>query len=559
MQHLSVFKSLVLILAIVAVSFCVVSGVQVWWLRGTILQERETKATEMVEAAVHLLKEYDDQVKAGHISLEDAQKAATTALRAMRWGPMNDYYGVYTWDGVTLVHANRKFEGLNRINERDEQGNLILAPVIDVAKRNTGSIILNIPRQPGAPRAPKIIIARSYVPWQWAVQTGVFIDDVDTTMHEQILWVGGIAILIMLVAGAVVVLIGRGISRPLVAICDTMDRLAKDDVAVEVPFTGRRNEVGRIARAVEVFKASAVERMRLTAEQRDLAARAETEKRQAMNALADAFEREMTGTVGAVTSGVDKAESGVRAVASLLGDMTRQAVDASAVSQQTSANVQTAAGAAEELSISITEVASQVAKSAAISRQAAATAEKTNTTVQGLASAAQKIGEVVAMINDVASQTNLLALNATIEAARAGEAGKGFAVVASEVKSLATQTAKATDEIRTQIESMQGVTEEAVQAIRGIGEIVLEMDKISQSMSAAVEEQRAATQEIARNVTQAAQGAQGVAQNISGLSDAAKSSDATAGEVLGIAKALTGQAAALRTAVTGFVGRVRAA
>ena len=559
MQHLSVYKNLLVILGIVALSFCVVSGVQIWWLRGSILAEREAKASDMVDAAVHLMKAYDDEVKAGHMTLEQAQKAAEAALRGMRWGPMNDYYGVYTWDGVTLVHANRKFEGVNRMNERDEQGNLVVAPVIELAKRDTGYIILNIPRQPGKPRVPKIIIARSYVPWQWAVQTGVFIDDVDATMREQLLWVGGLALLILLMAGGVVALIGRGISRPLAAICDTMDRLAKDDVKVEVPFTARRNEIGRIARAVEVFKASAMERIRLAAEQRELAQRAETEKRKAMHALADAFEKEMAGTVGAVSGGVDKAESGVRAVASLLGDMSRRAIDASAASQQTSANVQTAAGAAEELSISITEVASQVAKSATISRQAATTAEKTNATVQGLAAAAQKIGEVVAMINDVASQTNLLALNATIEAARAGEAGKGFAVVASEVKSLATQTAKATDEIRTQIESMQGVTAEAVQAIRGIGEIVLEMDKISQSMSAAVEEQRAATQEIARNVTQAAQGAQGVAQNISGLSDAAKSSDTTAGEVLGVAKALSTQATALRTAVTSFVGRVRAA
>jgi methyl-accepting chemotaxis protein len=524
-----------------------------------VIAERERKATDMVDSIVNLAGIYDAEVKAGRLTLAQAQDAAKAAIRAMRWGPLKDYFGVYQWDGVTLVHANAKFEGVNRYNEKDSEGNLVVAPVIDLAKRGTGSIILNIPRTPGAKRVPKIIIARSYAPWQWAIQTGIFIDDVDQEMVDQMLWVGGFAFAILLLAGALVVVIGRGVTRPLAAVCGVMDRLAADDVAVTVPFTERRNEIGRIARAVEVFKASAVERLRLAAEQSAHAEHAAGEKRQAMHDLADAFEAEITGTVDTVTRSVDAAESGVRSVAVLLAAMSRQAEDASSASQQTSANVQNAAGAAEQLSSSIAEVAGQVAKSAAISRQAAAAAERTDATVQSLAAAAHKIGEVVALINDVASQTNLLALNATIEAARAGEAGKGFAVVASEVKSLATQTAKATDEIRGQIATMQQVTEEAVQAIRGIGEIVHEMDAVSGAISAAVEEQRAATQEIARNVTQAASGAGSAAANIAGVSAAAKSSDAAAGSVLGVARALTEQAVTLRGAVAGFVATVRAA
>jgi len=559
MRHLSIFQSLIVILAIIALSFCVVSGIQVWWLRGTIIEEREHKTRDMVESIVHLANTYDDEVKAGHMSLAEAQDAAKKAIRSMRWGEANDYFGVYQWDGVTLVHANPKLEGVNRYNEKDSEGNLVVSPVIDLAKRGTGSITLNISRKPGLPRVPKIIIAESYAPWEWAIQTGVFIDDVDTAMRTQLLWVGGAALVILLMASGVVVVIGRGISRPLAAVCGTMDRLAQDDVAVTVPFTDRKNEIGRIARAVEVFKASAAERLRLASEQKEAAGRAAAEKRQAMHDLADAFEAEVTGAVGTVTNGVSQAEKGVRSVASLLEDMNRKATGASSMSEETSTNVQTAAGAAEELSASIAEVAAQVAKSVTISRQASEAAQRTDTTVQSLAAAAQKIGEVVAMINDVASQTNLLALNATIEAARAGEAGKGFAVVASEVKSLATQTAKATDEIRSQITAMQGVTQDAVQAIRGIGEIVVEMDTIAGAISAAVEQQRAATQEIARNVTQAATGAQSVAADISRVSEAAKSSDATAGEVLGVAKALSDQALALRRAVTGFVERVRAA
>jgi methyl-accepting chemotaxis protein len=558
MRHLTVFKSLTLILVLLSLGFCAVSAVQIWRLRGTILAEREHKAKDMVESAVHVAKVFDDEAKAGHLTLPEAQEAAKKAIRAMRWGEAG-YYGVYDFDGVTLIHANPKFEGVNRIDKVDPNGAHSIRDLIEIAKQGSGVSYFLIPRPGSEVAVPKLSYTLGYIPWRWAFQTGDFVDDVDTEMFDQMYWVGGGALLILLVVGGVVVVIGRGITQPLAAVCSTMDRLAQDDVSVAVPFTDRKNETGRIARSVEVFKASAVERLRLAAEQKEQAGRAAAEKRQAMHDLADAFEAEITGAVDTVTSGVSQAETGVRSVASLLADMNLKAVDASTMSDETSANVQTAAGAAEELSASIAEVAGQVAKSVTISRQASEAAQRTDATVQGLASAAQKIGEVVAMINDVASQTNLLALNATIEAARAGEAGKGFAVVASEVKSLATQTAKATDEIRSQITAMQGVTQEAVQAIRGIGEIVVEMDGIAGAISAAVEQQRAATQEIARNVTQAATGAQSVAANIARVSEAAKSSDATAGEVLGVAKALSEQALALRGAVTGFVGRVRAA
>ena len=557
MRNLTVFKSLALILVLVSLSFCAVSAVQIWRLRGTILEEREHKAMAMVQGAVHIAKVFDDEAKAGHMTQDEAKEAATKAIRALRWD--NDgYFGVYRWDGVTLVHINPKNEGVNRMDQI-QGGVYTMRELIAMAKRGGGVSYFQIKRPGSDADVPKLSYTLPYAPWEWAVQTGDFIDDVDGEMFRQMLMVGGGTLAILLLVGALVVVIGRSITRPLAAVCGTMDRLAQDDVSVTVPFTERKNEIGRIARAVEVFKASAVERLRLAAEQKEAAGRAAAEKRQAMHDLADAFEAEVTGAVGTVTNGVGQAESGVRSVASLLEDMNRKATGASSMSAETSTNVQTAAGAAEELSASIAEVAAQVAKSVAISRQASEAAQRTDATVQGLAAAAQKIGEVVAMINDVASQTNLLALNATIEAARAGEAGKGFAVVASEVKSLATQTAKATDEIRSQITAMQGVTQDAVQAIRGIGEIVVEMDTIAGAISAAVEEQRAATQEIARNVTQAASGAQSVAADISRVSEAAKSSDATAGEVLGVARQLSEQAVALRSAVTGFVQRVRAA
>ena len=182
-----------------------------------------------------------------------------------------------------------------------------------------------------------------------------------------------------------------------------------------------------------------------------------------------------------------------------------------------------------------------------------------NTMVNGLAGASQKIGEIVALINDIADQTNLLALTATIEAARAGEAGKGFAVVASEVKNLATQTAKATDDIRAQINGVQSATQDAVKAIDSIGTTIGEISQIVTTIAAAVEEQGAATQEIARNVEETARGTREVSANIGGVTQAANGTGVAAGQVLSVARALSGQSADLRKFVDEFLTEVKAA
>ena len=178
--------------------------------------------------------------------------------------------------------------------------------------------------------------------------------------------------------------------------------------------------------------------------------------------------------------------------------------------------------------------------------------------VVALATAADKIGEVVKLINDIASQTNLLALNATIEAARAGDAGKGFAVVASEVKNLANQTGRATDQIGSQITTVQEEIRRAVDAIKNIGNTIERVRQISAGIASAVEEQGAATQEIARNVQQAAQGTREVSGNIGGVMEAAASTGAAAGKVVGSAGDLTQNSEKLRVEVGNFLANVRA-
>ncbi len=368
------------------------------------------------------------------------------------------------------------------------------------------------------------------------------------------------ASLAAILLGAIVAFfIARGITKPVNGMTRAMTVLAGGDTSVEIVGRGRKDEIGSMADAVQVFKDNAIEMTRLQAEQVEAEKRALVEKKRAMNELADSFQASVGGIVETVSSSATEMQSTAQALSTTAEETSRQSTVVAAASEEASTNVQTVASAAEELSASVSEISRQVSQSAEIAGKAVTDAERTNAQIQGLADAAQKIGEVVNLISDIASQTNLLALNATIEAARAGEAGKGFAVVASEVKNLATQTAKATEEITGQITGIQQATKDAVGAIQSIGQTIGSINEIASGIAAAVEEQGAATQEIARNVQQAAAGTTEVSSNISGVTQAAGETGAAAGQMLSASGELARQGEHLRTEVDKFLQAVRAA
>jgi methyl-accepting chemotaxis protein len=366
----------------------------------------------------------------------------------------------------------------------------------------------------------------------------------------------GIAFLVG-VAGFVVV---QGcVTRPVGAMTRTMRRLADGDITVQIPGTARRDELGDMAKAVEVFKQNAIEQQRLAAEREQAKERAAAERRTEMHKLADDFQ----AAVGVIVEAVSSSATELEASAGMLGataEKTRELAGVVAVaSEEASSNVQSASASTEEMTSSVQEIGRRVDQSSSIAREAVTQAEKTDASITELSQAAQRIGDVVKLITAIAEQTNLLALNATIEAARAGEAGRGFAVVASEVKSLASQTAKATEEIGSQIAGMQNATRDAVAAIRGIGGTIGRISELSASIAAAIEQQTAATHEIARNVHEAAKGTSEVAGTISDVNRGASETGAASSQLLASAQTLAKQGSRLRAEVEKFLVNVRAA
>ncbi|WP_207484076.1 methyl-accepting chemotaxis protein [Arenibaculum pallidiluteum] len=354
-------------------------------------------------------------------------------------------------------------------------------------------------------------------------------------------------------------LVLRSVIRPISRMTAAMIRLSGGELGTEIPALERTDEVGAMARAVQVFKDNAAAKQRLEAEHEAAARRTEEEKRLAMVALADGFEQAVGSLMDTVMAETSDMELQAQEMTRAADRTNKLAGTVAAATEQTSANVQTVAAASEELSGSIDEISRQVLDSSRIAGEAVGLAHKANDKVASLADTVQKIGAVVELINSIAGQTNLLALNATIEAARAGEAGKGFAVVASEVKALANQTAKATEEIAAQVAAVQSVTREAVTEIHGVAGVIERVNEIATTIASAVEEQGAATKEISRNVQQAAGGTQEVAANIAGVNEAAGESGKAAWAVLETSRKLSMQATTLNEEVSAFLRSVRAA
>jgi len=360
------------------------------------------------------------------------------------------------------------------------------------------------------------------------------------------------------VALTIAILVGRLISRPIVDMTSALGRLADKDYGVEIPALDQVNEIGRMAKAIEILKERSQAADKLDEERRAEEA-AKLARSSAIATLTRDFGSDVDTVVSDLAQSATKMQSDARSMSTTAEETNRQAVAVAAASEEASTNVQTVASAAEELSASIAEIGRSVSEAARVAGKAVEDATRTNASIEGLAEAAQKIGDVVKLINDIAGQTNLLALNATIEAARAGEAGKGFAVVASEVKNLATQTASATGDIAAQIGAIQSASGAAVQAIKEISGTIRQISEIATTIASAVEEQGAATKEIARNVQQASAGTSDVSSNIAGVTHSAGETGQVAGHVLIAAQSVTDQVQQLKGRVDSFLTKIRAA
>ena len=359
-----------------------------------------------------------------------------------------------------------------------------------------------------------------------------------------------------LVLGALLALkIARSITRPVKAIASTMSSMSSGDLTKEVPGTKRSDEIGDMARAVEVFRENAEARARLEAEARAERAR-EAERQRLLEQMIGHFRENVNAVVASInarTGDMGETAQNLNAVAARASGAAGEAHSAANVSSE---NMQTVSSAAEELTSSIQEIFKQIEGMRHRADQTSASARDTDRHVGALVALAEKIGVIVEIIRGIAQQTNMLALNATIEAARAGEAGRGFAVVASEVKTLAEHTARATDEIGAQISDIQAATREAEGAIRAIATAAEEMETLTATIAASVGQQSEATTEIAHAVSRAAQSSFTTSESVTHAASVIGETNSEARRVASVTEALVAAGQTLTSTVETFLANL---
>jgi len=525
-------------------------------IEGTLDRAYGERTKSTIDVAHTLVKEYQKRVMDGEFSEKEGQARALKRLSSIRYDGEN-YYWVNDLKGIMLMHpTSPKLDGTDVREIKDADGKKIFADMIEVVKKD-GMGVYHYQWPPDATAKPKVSYVIGIPEWGWVIGTGVYSDkihkDVVTSVKELAAPAAGILFIGLLFS----ISIGRSISTPVQKITNVMKRLAQGDLDVAINMNDRRDEIGDMAKAVEIFQDNAKQVEKLKAEQAEIERKAAAEKKAAMNQLATHFDESVGNIVDIVASAATQLQASSKNLTEMSDQTSRQTATVAAATEEASSSIQTVASAAEELSASIGEINRQVENSSRVAANAVSEVKKTDATVSTLSEAASQIGDVVKLIQDIAEQTNLLALNATIEAARAGEAGKGFAVVASEVKNLANQTARATEEISKKIVTVQNVSNESVAAIRAIGTIIEQIDEITKTIASALGQQDAATREISNNVQQASTGTAEISSSIVNVTHAAQESRNASADVFMASSELSKQSETLRREIQNFLQRIK--
>ena len=553
----SLSSRLYMLLALLVVSTVAIAGYNLVSLRSGLIGQKQTELRHLVESALSIAREEHAAARRGEKADDAARTEAARRIGQLRYG-QDDYFWINDLQARMIMHpTNPRLNGQDLSAFEDPNGKRIFIEFARLVRAQGSGIVDYMWPKPGADKPqPKLSHVAGFAPWGWVVGTGVYIDDLNAALWRAVQTSLVVILLIVVLATLLFWRMARSISTSVTRMTGTMKLLAEGDLDLAVPCLDRRDEIGAMARAVEIFKVNAVERARLE-EQAVQEEQAKIAYAAKLSEMLDTFKtsvESVLATTGTTITGLDEAS---RALTDMASEAAGRSEEAQTASSHTSQSIQSVAAASEELATSIADISAKAGSATLVVGRAREVTTESVQQIGALAEAGRKIGDVVGLIEAIAAQTNLLALNATIEAARAGEAGRGFAVVAQEVKQLAGQTANATAEIARQVSGIQNSTELAAATITSIAATMTEVEQMTRAVVASVEAQSLATQEISHSAQVAATGTGTLTRSVDSVIGVISRTSQTAASVSVRSRELSEQARRLSDEVKHFIVALR--